>query len=96
MKEQMKPSGIEWIGDIPEEWETNKIKYISSLKGRIGWQGLTSDEYADEGPYLITGVDFLNGGINWDSVVHVSTNRWLEASDIQVKNGTYSSQKMEL
>lgn len=24
---KMKPSGIEWIGDIPEEWELSKVKF---------------------------------------------------------------------
>ncbi len=82
-----KSSGITWIGDIPKEWEMKKIKYISTLKGRIGWQGLTSDEYTDEGAYLITGTDFDNGGINWDTCVHVPMKRWEEAKDIQIENG---------
>jgi type I restriction enzyme S subunit len=83
----MKPSGIEWIGDIPSDWHIKKIKYLSNLKGRIGWQGLTSDEYTDEGAYLITGTDFDNGNINWNTCVHVSMKRWAEAKDIQIKNG---------
>ncbi|MGI6748370.1 MAG: restriction endonuclease subunit S [Anaerovoracaceae bacterium] len=82
-----KPSGITWIGDIPADWEMKKIKYISTLKGRIGWQGLTSEEYTDEGAYLITGTDFDNGGINWDTCVHVPMKRWEEAKDIQIENG---------
>ncbi|NCC85409.1 MAG: restriction endonuclease subunit S [Clostridia bacterium] len=82
-----KPSGIVWIGNIPADWDMNKIKYISTLKGRIGWQGLTSDEYTDEGAYLITGTDFYNGGINWETCVHVPMKRWEEAKDIQIENG---------
>lgn len=85
--ETMKDSGIEWIGEIPAEWDINKIKYLSVLKGRIGWQGLTSDEYTDEGAYLITGVDFSNGGIDWTSCVHVPMHRWEEAKEIQIENG---------
>ena len=27
MAEKMKPSGIDWIGDIPNNWETSRIKY---------------------------------------------------------------------
>lgn len=82
-----KPSGIAWIGSIPADWDMKKIKYISTLKGRIGWQGLTSDEYTDEGAYLITGTDFYNGGINWETCVHVPMKRWDEAKDIQIANG---------
>lgn len=28
---EMKPSGIEWIGEIPAHWEVKKIKYIATL-----------------------------------------------------------------
>lgn len=26
---KMKPSGIEWVGDIPEHWEVKKLKYVA-------------------------------------------------------------------
>ena len=87
MTEKMKPSGIAWIGDIPQDWNIKRVKYLASLKGRIGWQGLTSDEYIDEGPYLITGIDFQNGGIDWNNCVHVSEERWAEAPEIHIQNG---------
>ena len=87
MTEKMKPSGIVWIGDIPQDWNIKRVKYLASLKGRIGWQGLTSDEYIDEGPYLITGIDFQNGGIDWNNCVHISEERWAEAPEIHIQNG---------
>lgn len=85
--EEMKQSGIQWIGEIPASWNTKRIKYMATLKGRIGWQGLTSDEYQDEGAFLITGVDFSNGCIDWENCVHVPMKRWEEAKDIQIQNG---------
>ena len=81
----MKDSGIDWIGMIPNHWNTIKIKHTSWLKGRIGWQGLKSDEYKDEGPYLITGTDFVNGRINWESCVHITEERFEEAPEIHIK-----------
>ncbi|MFV0518249.1 MAG: restriction endonuclease subunit S, partial [Aminipila sp.] len=87
MNENMKSSGISWIGDIPSNWNIKRVKYLASLKGRIGWQGLTSAEYTDEGPYLITGIDFKNGKVDWDSCVHISKARWAEATEIQIENG---------
>ena len=83
----MKDSGIEWIGQIPEEWGVTKIKFTSQLNGRIGWQGLTSAEYQEEGPYLITGTDFSDGKINFENAVHIEEKRWEEAKQIQVENG---------
>lgn len=84
---RMKESGIDWIGQIPEEWVISKIKFTTQLNGRIGWQGLTSAEYKEEGPYLITGTDFYNGAINFETAVHIDEKRWSEASQIQVENG---------
>lgn len=82
---EMKDSGIEWIGEIPSDWRVLKLKYASWLKGRIGWQGLRADEFTDDGPYLITGTDFCNGKINWDSCVHISEERYKEAPEIHIK-----------
>lgn len=83
---EMKESGIPWIGKIPKKWNTIRIKYIAKLNGRIGWQGLTAQEYQDEGPFLITGIDFKNGNIDWEHCYHVSQNRWKQAPEIQIKN----------
>lgn len=87
MARQMKDSGIAWIGEIPAEWGTVKIKYTSWLKGRIGWQGLTSAEYIDEGPYLVTGTDFASGIVNWNTCVHISKERFEMDADIQIREG---------
>lgn len=87
MTEKMKHSGIAWIGNIPDSWDIKRIKYLASLKGRIGWQGLTADEYTDEGPYLITGIDFINGRVDWENCVHITEERWKEAPEIHIKNG---------
>ena len=51
-------SGIEWIGNIPSHWDINKVRRNTYIKGRIGWQGLKSDEFLDEGCFLITVTNF--------------------------------------
>ena len=42
----MKPSGVEWIVDIPEGWATIKIRYISTSRNGLDYTGedLCSDE----------------------------------------------------
>ena len=32
MAEQMKPSGIDWIGDIPESWKVKPIAYMTESR----------------------------------------------------------------
>lgn len=84
---EMKDSGVEWIGEIPSNWKYSKIRYTARLNGRIGWQGLTSDEYIDEGPFLVTGTDFIDGTVDFETAVHIPYKRWKEAKEIQVENG---------
>lgn len=83
----MKDSGIEWIGRIPAKWSTIRIKNASWLKGRIGWDGLKASEFVDEGPYLITGTDFENGLINWNTCVHITNERFAEDELLHVYDG---------
>lgn len=85
--EAYKDSGIEWIGMIPEGWNIIPMKHYFYMKGRIGWQGLKADEFLDEGPYLVTGTDFLDGRVCWDRCYHISEERYNEAPEIHVERG---------
>jgi type I restriction enzyme S subunit len=85
--EKYKPSGVEWLGDIPEHWSTIRIKFSTYVKGRIGWHGLKSDEFTDEGTYLVTGTDFDNNQIDWSRCYHVSLERYAQDPYIQLQNG---------
>jgi len=80
-----KDSGVEWIGEIPEHWGNSKIKYNTYVKGRIGWQGLTTSEYIDEGPFLVTGTDFQQGVVDWNTCQHVSEDRYDQDEYIQLQ-----------
>ena len=83
---EYKDSGVEWIGEIPSDWITNRIGRMTYVKGRIGWKGLTSDQFTDQGPFLITGTDFQNGSIEWSSTYHVTQERYDEDPFIIVEN----------
>ena len=51
-KAQMKPSGIEWLGDIPEHWEISKIKWLSPVKRGASPRPIDNPIYFDdEGEY---------------------------------------------
>ena len=58
MAEQMKPSGIDWIKDIPSSWEINKVKYLATEPGTLFLDGdwIESDVIEESGiRYLTTG-----------------------------------------
>lgn len=76
------------IGIIPKEWNVKPFVDVSSMKGRIGWQGLNKEEFNNKtsDPFLITGMNFKNGEIRWDEVYHVPEDRYEIAKDIQLKD----------
>lgn len=46
----MKPSGIEWLGDVPEHWEVKKVKFVTaSVKAGPFGSALTKDVYVSSG-----------------------------------------------
>ena len=50
-----------------EKWDLKRLGDSALLKARIGWQGLTTEEYRDRGDYyLVTGTEFSDGDIAWD------------------------------
>jgi len=83
-----KPSEIEWLGEIPEHWEVERIKDYTYLKARIGWQGLRSDEFTDNSNwYCLTGTDFSDGKINWTNCYCIDKDRYDQDKKIQLKIG---------
>lgn len=82
-----KNSGVEWIGELPSHWDIKRIKHTTYVKGRIGWQGLRSDEFLEESDsYVVTGTDFKNGRVKWDTCYQVPIERYNEDPFIQLKN----------
>ena len=71
---------------IPESWKMQNILENSTLKARIGWQGLTTTEYKKTGKiYLVTGTDFKDGKIDWENCVYVDKKRYSQDKNIQIK-----------
>jgi|GEM_PF-4539827 putative type I restriction-modification system specificity determinant for hsdM and hsdR (hsdS) len=64
----MKPSGVEWIGDIPEHWRTTRIKYIAPA-----WNGLTYDpaDVSDTGTPVLRSGNIQNGELDLQNLVRV-------------------------
>ncbi|HQU91484.1 MAG TPA: restriction endonuclease subunit S [Pyrinomonadaceae bacterium] len=71
--------------NFPSDWSPISLLNSTYLKGRIGWQGLKASEFTTDGPYLVTGTNFVNGRIDWDHCYHITDERFREAPDIHLK-----------
>ena len=81
-------SGFIWLGSVPDDWTFEPLKRDTYVKARVGWKGLTSDEFeAQSDAYLVTGTDFKGRFIDWKSCYQVSESRYLDDSFIQLRNG---------
>ncbi len=56
------------------------------LKGRIGWQGLSKDEYLKSSDYkIINATALMDGYVDWENCGYISKERYEEAKEIQLK-----------
>ena len=85
------------ITDIPairfkgfsDTWEQRKLSEIATMHARIGWQNLRTSEFLDSGDYmLITGTDFIDGAVNFDTCHYVERERYEQDKHIQIRNGS--------
>lgn len=61
---QMKDSGIEWIGEIPEGWDVIKTSFLFQLIGSGTTPSKNAPNYAEEGLYWLQTGDFNDNYVN--------------------------------
>lgn len=79
-----KDSGIEWIGDIPDDWEILKLKYCTYIRARLGWKGLKAEEYVDEGYPLLSAFNIINSKLDFTNVNYINQERYDESPEIML------------
>lgn len=88
----MKDSGIEWIGEIPEDWEKGRLKNISNgeknsiVDGPFG-SAINTNDYVDEGVPLLRITNLKNGVISTDSMVFITQSHADKISRSSFKKG---------
>lgn len=56
------------------------------LKGRIGWKGLSKDEYLEESNFrIINGYSLKDGYIDWNIAGYISEDRYEESPEIKLE-----------
>ena len=72
---EMKPSGVEWIGEIPKHWRVNRLKYTSNIVASYVDKHINPDEiqvdlcnYTDVYYHekIDSSIDFMRGSCNQD------------------------------
>lgn len=66
-------------------WSLELLGSHADVRARIGWRGLSSDEYTEDGPYLIAGKHINNGKIDWQKCDRLSWWRYEESHEIALR-----------
>ena len=79
-------SGRTRLPGFSGDWTEFNMSDNAVLKARIGWQGLTTEEYLKTGEFfLITGTDFVRGQIDWSNCPFVDYSRFIQDRNIQLR-----------
>lgn len=71
----MKPSGVEWIGDIPAEWTVSTLGKVTSSM-RNGYVGPTRDLFVDDGVCYIQSLHIKDGKIDLSKKAYFVRPEW--------------------
>jgi type I restriction enzyme S subunit len=83
----MKPSGIEWLGDVPEHWEVTRLGFLCSKIGSGKTPLGGGEAYLTEGILFIRSQNVYDDGLYLDDVVYVSDATDAEQSWSRVLSG---------
>lgn len=82
----MKPSGVEWLGDVPAHWEVRRVKTVSNFttSGPRGW----SERVGDDGALFVQSGDLNQSlGVDFANTKRVSVAEGAEAARTLLKDG---------
>lgn len=87
--DKYKDSGIAWIGEIPEHWKIIDLKYLSDIRGRIGFRGYTVSDLVSEGKgaFVIGGKHINQCVLNMEYPDYISWDKYYESPEIMVSKG---------
>lgn len=83
MARKMKSSGIEWIGDIPEDWEVVKIKILGNARNGLAYSNSDLCD-KDEGTLVLRASNIIEGKLTFRDNVYVNKNI---PADLMIKDG---------
>ena len=58
---RLKPSGVEWLGDVPEHWEVRRLKQVCSRSGLYG-ANIAATQYQETGIRFLRITDITDDG----------------------------------
>ncbi len=83
----LKPSGHPWVKDIPEHWTPERLKYVSTLFGRIGFRGYSTEDLVleGEGAISMSPSNMVDGEMHLGKCTWLSWEKYHESPEIKIE-----------
>lgn len=83
---EMKDSGVEWIGEIPKEWDIINFGNISEVFGRIGFRGYTTNDLVEkgDGPITLSPSNIIENKLTLENCSYISWKKYEESPEIKI------------
>ncbi|OUR72571.1 hypothetical protein A9Q78_06485, partial [Methylophaga sp. 41_12_T18] len=65
----MRESGVEWLGEVPEHWETMRLKYQVEMLPGYAFKSAGFVDSSEE-INLLRGINIAPGNVRWDEAVY--------------------------
>ncbi|QAY73629.1 hypothetical protein ET445_10025 [Agromyces protaetiae] len=79
---------LDWVGPLPAGWETRAVGRVSWVRARLGWKGLTADEYVDSGGVaMIATPNIKHSAIDYANANQITYERYEESPEIMLARG---------
>ena len=73
---RLKPSGVEWLGEVPEHWEIRRLKQVSWIQGGFAFP---ADSFGNEGVPVVQMNNLRRGALDLDNVVRIPEHQRKDA-----------------
>ena len=82
-----KDSGVEWLGEIPEHWEIDKLKNYCKAFGRIGFRGYNTSDLVNEseGAITISPSNIFEYSMTFNKCSFLRWEKYYESPEIQIE-----------
>ncbi|MEE1911938.1 restriction endonuclease subunit S [Aeromonas caviae] len=86
---EYKDSGDYWFGQLPAHWQLSKLKYVTSIYGRIGFRGYTVNDIVSEGEgaLVLSPSNVIGDVLDLEKKTYLSWGKYYESPEIMVASG---------
>lgn len=84
---EYRDSRVKWLGKLPSDWEVTRLKFITSIYGRIGFRGYTTADIVNEGEgaLVLSPSNVYDGKLELSSKAFLSWEKYYESPEIIVE-----------